>query len=477
MTVVPGPSVHGPAPAPLRTGPVVLGAVLVAAVCGLAAGAHVLAPLVLATVVAGAALAWHRPVVCGVVVLALVPAASGLERGLLVPGVKPSELLLVAAAGLLLLRRPALGQRFGVADWCLTAFAVAAAALAVGHVVTGASEPASLVRVGLQPAMLLLTWWVASRAVRDEGGLRTALRWALLAGTVPAGLTLLQALDAPGVRALLKTLVGGPLLADPGLEGVVRATGPFPIWHTLAAYLLPLVVVATVLLLRRDATVLATPLLVAVLALDVAALTLSLTITVAAWAVGAVLVAAALQRRLTAAVLLLAVVCAAATVAFSGPLSARFEAQTAARAATPSLLPQTVAYRVEVWERDFVPLLERALPVGIANDLPESVLFQNTENQYISLVLRGGAPLLLAAVVAVAAVGAAVGAARRRPDVTGAAAAAAVGVVVLLPLASTVWPYLTNAGFPQTWLALAGAVAGAARARSGAIPAQRPAVA
>jgi O-antigen ligase len=180
----------------------------------------------------------------------------------------------------------------------------------------------------------------------------------------------------------------------------------------------------------------------------------------------AVLVVALLQRRLLQAVVLLTAVAAVSALVFAAPITARVQAQFGTSATASTEVPQTIGYRVRVWQRDFLPLMERAVPYGTGNELPSSVLFQNTENQYISLVLRGGVLLLLSGLAALVLAAAAVFRAARRPtELTGAAAGAALGIVLFLPFASMVWPYVTNAGFPQAWLSLAGAVVGAATIR------------
>ena len=436
------------------------------AVAGGTAILHPAAPLVVGAFVAVAVVAWQRPLAAAIAVVAFVPALSGLARGLGVPQLKLSEVLLLLATALLVLRRPELGQRFRAVDWGLLVFAVAGAGFAAVHVLSGVSDAGTFVRVGLQPAMLFMIWWTASRSTRSEQDLRVVLRWLLCVSVVPAALTVLQSLDAPGVRALLIRLTAGPSLPEPGFEGAIRATGPFPIWHSLAAYLLPVIAVGVVLLLRRDRMVLPWPALMTVLLLAVAALVLSLTMTVIAWAAVTVLVVALLQRRLLEAMALLVVAAAVSGVLFAAPISARIEQQFAPRDSATSEAPATIAYRLEVWQRDFLPLMERAVPYGIGNELPESVLFQNTENQYISLMLRGGILFLLSGLAAMVLAAAAVAGVASRPrELSGATAGAALGVIVFLPLACLIWPYVTNAGFPQAWLSVAGAAVGAAAGR------------
>jgi O-antigen ligase len=428
------------------------------------------APVVVAVALVLGLAAYQRPVIAAVLVVAACPAISGVQRGSGLGPLKASELLLLLATVALVLRRPEAGERLRAADWSLLALAVLGAGLAAAHTINGDSSNVSFVRIGLQPTLLFLTWWTASRAVRDEADLRTVLRWALGASTIPAALAVLQAFDAPVVRGLLVSLTQGASVARPGAAGVARATGPFPLWHSLAAYLLPAIAVTVVLLLRRDRRVLPTTALGVVLAVDVAALVLTVTVTVVVWAALAVLLVAAMQRRLAPAVVLLAVVAAVSAALFAGPITHRLALQTASSSATShSVVPQTVAYRLEVWRRDYVPLLEPALPWGVGNDLPESVLFQHAENQYLTLLLRGGIALLVAVLMVWVAIGVRLArVARRGSELGGVVAGALLAVLVFLPLTSMAWPYLTNAGFPQAWLSLAGAAsaAGLARKRS-----------
>lgn len=427
---------------------------------------HPLAPLAAAGAAIGVLLAWQRPVMAAVLVAAVCPALAGLHRGLGIPFFKLSEALLLLTAAVVLARRPLAGRGMRPADWGLLALAAAGAVFGAIHVVSGASPAPTFLRVGLQPTLLFLTWWTASRSVRSGSELRTVLRWVLLVSTVPAVLAVLQSANAPGVRGLLRELVAAPLVARPDHPGLIRVTGPFPIWHSLAAYLIPVIVVGVALLLRRDVKVLPVPVLLGVVVLDTAALTSTVTVTALLWATAAVFVVAAVQRRLGTAVLLVGILAAGGATVFAAPIAARVQAQVSTSASTSTEVPQTIAYRFSVWERDFLPLMERSVSYGVSNELPESVIFQNTENQYIALVLRGGVLMLLISVVSMTAIGLAVRRATRAPDpVVAVTASAALAVLLFLPVAAMVWPYLTNAGFPQSWLPIAGAVVGAAAAR------------
>jgi hypothetical protein len=454
----------------LGTRPIVVLTVLAALVVGASA---VLGPVVPVALSLGALLAvsaWHRPVVAAATVVAVCPAISGIARGLGLGSLKASELLLVLCVAVVVLRRPVRGQQLRVADVGLIAFAVLGATFGAIHTLTGSSTVASFLRVGLQPALLFLTYWTASRSMRDRGDLSLVLRWLLVVSPVPALLAVAQGFNVPGVRALLIRITGGPSLALPSDPGIARVTGPFPIWHSLTAYLLIPFVVGVVLVLRGDREVLSRPVLLGVLAVDGAALALAVTATVIVWAVVGVLFAAHRQGRLRQAMVLLVATTGVAGLLFSGPIAARFAEQqvntTVSQNATgPRFVPQTIAYRFTVWNRDYVPLLERAVPYGIDNELPDSIVFKHAENQYITTALRGGVLLLIGMVSAFVLLGADLHRLGRRDDLVGAVAGALLGILLFLPVTAMIWPYVTNAGFPQAFLSLTGAVAGAAAAR------------
>lgn len=435
-------------------------ALAVAVVAGASVALGAAAPLGVAVAVVLAGAAWRRPVIAAAVVASVVPAMSGLERGGVVPGFKVSELLLVACAVAVFLRRPRGWRPLSGVDLAMIAFAVVGLVLGVLHAVWGNIDVDTLLRSGLLPAFLLVTWWTASRGVADAADLRTVLRWVLLVSLVPALVGILQHFDVLGARELVVTVVGedglGPL---PGATES-RATGPFPIAHSFGGYLIVPTLLAALLLLREDTTVLRRGWLVLVLAVDMVAVVLAVTVTLLAWVPIALLVGAALVQRVRWAVFLLAVVTLASLVLFSDALVDRFEQQTTAASGTEDgLVPQTLQYRILVWQRDYLPLVGRVWPVGIGLDNPENVQFEATENQYLTLLLRGGVALLVAAVVALTAIAvrAAAHARTARTAPEGVAAATVVGILVFLPAAAMVWPYVTNAGLPQSLLGFAGA--------------------
>lgn len=417
---------------------------------------------------------WRYPVVGAVMVVAFVPALSGLSRGLIVPAFKVSEVLLIVCVAGLLLSRPRRWRAASGVDLALVLFAVTGLSFAVYHATSdGSAALESVLRVGLQPTFLLMTWWGASRGVERPVDLVVVLRWMLLVSVVPGALSVLQYFDVAGLDQVLISLTSDGVLSEGARAETDRVTGPFPIWHSLGGYLLVPVTLAATLLLRGDTRVMSRRLLVLVLLVDLAALVLAVTVTLLLWLPVAFLVAAALAGRLRKGLALAAVLTVAALLAFPSVLEDRVEQQsTQSRYTQGGILPQTLEYRILVWQRDYVPLLEDAAVAGLGNDPPTDVVFGSTENQYITFALRGGLGLVGASVLVMGALGVRSWRHSRVPDdghredghpddgdpsPARSAAMVTFGIVLFLPAALMVWPYLTNAGLSQTLFAFAGA--------------------
>jgi hypothetical protein len=450
--------------------PAVLGLLVACGVVGALAASSAAAALGAAALGVVVVLARFRPAVAAVVVVGLCPALSGISRELGVGPLKISEALLLVGAAVALLHRPVSGQGVRAADIGLLAYAGLACFFAAVHTLGGDSSISSFVRIGLAPTLLLLTYWTCSRTVRDRADLVLVLRWLLLVSVLPSVLAVGQGFDLPGVRSLLLSLTDGLSLAAPGDPGVARVTSIFPDWHTFAAYLLIPTALPVMLLLRGRRDVLPLPWLLTVLAVNSAALLLTVTATVAAWAVVAIVLLGWRRRQLAQSVAVLGTAVLVGGLLFSGPIASRVAEQRVTTVLVenptiPDFLPQTLNYRLSIWQRDYLPLLDEALPYGISNELPESVLFAHSENAYITLTLRGGLLLLGAAAAAMVLLGRELARGGRRSDLESGVNDVLLSVLLFLPFATMIWPYFTNSGFPQTFFALAGAAAGAEAAR------------
>lgn len=433
-----------------------------AAALGPAVGAATLVAVALGLVVL-----W-RPDVGALVLVALVPAISGLARGLVVPGLRLSEVLIAGMSALILWRAGARRRvPWGVFDWLALAYLVATAALGAFDLLQRGG-PFTIDTVGtlIGPLQFLLLYRAVRTALPSPEQRRAALALLLVASVPVSVLALLQQFDVAGARQLVTTLTGTDIYATTvqnvfGVETpAARATGPFPHWHDLAGYLLVVVVLSFGLLVEGSGRVLPRPALVAILAIAGVALVQTASAAPIIGACAGVLAIALWARRRPAVLGWTMLAAVFAAIAFAPLLESRIQQQLAAAPGTqPSLVPQTLQYRYGVWQQ-FVPVLHDRLLTGYGPDLPPGLSFPHAESLYVELLLRGGVPLL--AVYAALTWALAAGALRTTrhadPDarVVGRVVLVVVCLLVLIHLIST---YFLDSGPPHLLWALAGLLA------------------
>jgi hypothetical protein len=130
----------------------------------------------------------------------------------------------------------------------------------------------------------------------------------------------------------------------------------------------------------------------------------------------------------------------------------RLEAQERSGTTEYSGLPQTIGYRLAIWERDYFPLiggneLNGYGPLGPA----DQSVFPYTESMYIEVLMRGGMLLLVALVAmmfaALISMRRVAQQAKLRALPIDAAVASAIAVITLfLIFAQAIHPYLVDAG-------------------------------
>jgi hypothetical protein len=156
--------------------------------------------------------------------------------------------------------------------------------------------------------------------------------------------------------------------------------------------------------------------------------------------------------------------CGVALAILFGPLIAnRYHEQfvTYAPVKQRPYLPQNFNFRIDVWTTEFVPILKSHITTGYGPDLPPNLVFQYTESVYVTLLLRGGLPLLVIYGALMAAL-----ALRARdvkdddaPEVR-AVAHVVFLVVVLVLFMQLATNYFVNSGFPFLFWVLAALLLG-----------------
>jgi hypothetical protein len=165
-------------------------------------------------------------------------------------------------------------------------------------------------------------------------------------------------------------------------------------------------------------------------------------------------------------------VCGSVALVLATPLAKmlemRLENQVESASSEFSWLPQTIAYRLSVWSRDYGPLIVDNLLTGYGplGEFDASA-FKFTESMYVSLLIGGGFLLLL--IFLIMLIGACVRMnwiSRRSPVDVGAPlstiASAMLLITVFLIPAMFLHPYLSDAGGAPLYFIMLGLVSGAA---------------
>jgi hypothetical protein len=384
--------------------------------------------------------------------VAIAPAISGLSRGFPLPGLRLSELLIAAtAAVMLLVARRSVPWRW--LDWAACAYIAATFLLgALGLARRNAPLTADELGAMIGPLQFLLLYRAVA-ATADTEALRTrCLAWLVL-GSLPVSLlTMLQYLGAPGVVDLLADATGRT-------GSVARASGPFEHWQTLAGYLAMVVFIGVTSLLVRP--VARRWLLVTALAAACTALLLTLSIgPILAVVAGAIVLGLWLGRSVEVILCLLAAVVVLGLL-FQPETGARIDQQFARgpTAEHPAWVPQTLAYRWEIYETRNVPSLHGRWIAGYGPDLPpEFERFPYAESLYFGLLLRGGLILLATYALLTAAyfaVGRAAVRRSRSPSGEIAGRVLQIAAVAFLFL-NLIESYFLGSGQPHTLWILAG---------------------
>lgn len=160
-----------------------------------------------------AVLVWRTPALAAVAVIAVTPLVAGIDRGRLVPALRPNEALVVLLAGLLLVRaavtvptgwRPRV--RLTRVEASLLLMAVANSILPIMiMLVRGRAVEADDISYALVLWKYLAVYLLVRLTVRTDREIGWCLWASMLAAGVVGILGLLQALDLLGVRALLVT--------------------------------------------------------------------------------------------------------------------------------------------------------------------------------------------------------------------------------------------------------------------------------
>jgi hypothetical protein len=449
-----------------------LGAVLLvllsAAVIGLGTGLEAeLGAMALVVVVAGLTIL-IRPAIAVLTVVAVAPVVCGFKRGLILPGLRPSEVLIAGVAvPVLLFAGSRVPPRWRLLDAMALAYVLATLVLGAGDLLArGVPFTAELNGQLIGPLQYFLLYRSVVVAL-DTVELRRQAARLLLFGSIPVSITaLLQFFNVGSTRALIKTAV--KTIASDGV-GLPRSTGIMENWHSLSGYMLVVILLCVALLLNTQQRVMSRRSLSIVLAFAALGMTVALTLgPIIAAIAGSIGIGAATgrSRKVIGWLAIGALVIVVALGPFLvGRLDQQFKTQVgqASVGEGPSFLPQTVRYRIGIWKDEYLPVVSSNLLTGYGPDLPPYINWHSTETLYVTLLLEGGIPLLaIYGGLMFAAWSLARSLIPRASPSDRCTAQVVLALILLLIPMHLINPYFTNTGLAHPLWILFGLVAAAA---------------
>jgi hypothetical protein len=456
--------------------PSVIGAVAISVVFGAATAWN--ARIVLGALVASAIVALtlsHRAAAVTAVLL-LAPATSGIDRGVVAPALRPSEVLVGLVCGTVLLTAGPRVHRLNRFERATLVYVGAAILLGTVDMLER-RQPVTFSDIGevCGPIQFLLLYH-AVRLTMVEHAQRVRAVIAIFVGYAGiCAVAVAQYFDIGGARAWVAkytTQTGTGLFEWFSRFGLPRATGPFPQPHDLAgtSFIVGLVAVAVVLdrvewRLRRVAWI--------TIALVIVTFGTAATATPVLGFGAGILALGVWSGKLGRVLAGMVAVGMAGAAAFSSSINAKLGQELSASgtsgvapAGSGGFLPSSVSYRINVWETQFLPAMRGHWLLGWGPGIPPSVDWKFTETLYLTMALRGGIILLVIYIWLVVT-----WIKFARPSVAGAptleralSRVTIVGLVCLIPMHS-VANYFVNAGLPHVLWAVAGLVAAGQAAR------------
>ncbi len=381
-----------------------LGINLLALVCGLFIGAVGLffspsLALVLVIGLSGFMLLLAKPyIVCYMLVAAIV-LTSGMERGAIVPMLKPNEIALLMGIGivlLVLLVSPKAKQSgsgyllFSSVVLGIGTFFVPWAAYTLRGIDLSTFDLFALVA----PLQYFLLFWIFATLPRHSEERFRLVFWMVVGGSIVALVGLLQAADVSVVEFLLDRYY--PSSHGARSEEAGRVTSLFGAWNATGIFLMAISLMGWGILPAARAGFDRLVLMTAIGLSIVGLIATGSFAGMGTLALGFVLLSV-MQGRAGQAIPILVVTAVLVGVLFFllqpivGPLiEQRFDYQFGGGGGQDGWIPRTMLFRINVWQEFFWPAIQKNPIWGTHPTIPEGFGWHAYESQYIYLLFSTG---------------------------------------------------------------------------------------
>jgi hypothetical protein len=357
----------------------------------------------------------------------------------------------------LLAARPGHTARWRTFDWLALGYVGTTAAFGFLDLKSrGGGVTATDLNKLLGPFQFFLVYRAVLTALVSADQRRTAMRLILLASIPVSLVAILQQAHIAGMPGILANITGSQAYLEN--TGVPRATGPFEHWHDLGSYLFVIVLLGVAVLVGGSGRVMSRKVLIGIVSLAGVALINTVSFTPILGAIVGCFFVLRLAERPQRWVGAVAASLAVVGLMFAPLLASRYQQQFGPHAPVEqyAYLPQNVNFRIAVWTDQYLPVVREHLATGYGPDHPTSIPFSYTETIYVTLLLRGGVPLLTIYAGLMFALALRAREVRHDSDPDRRALGRVLYLIVALgALMQLLTNYFVNAGFPHLFWILA----------------------
>jgi O-antigen/teichoic acid export membrane protein len=346
------------------------------------------------------ALIWPRPILIVYGLALALPLTGGLARGAVIPFLRVSQALLVLGFLFFAIARPArLGKaRLSAIDLAFLIFLLGEAVFpmlalyyrgeSVNLTYVDPLFGVSALQELLGPVQYYILYRVVVAVISSDRQVVTLLNLSFLASIIVSLIGIMQKL-VPAVNRFILTYYP-PVSDGSNASGTdQRITSTLQHYSGLGAYVAFTMILALACYMARPRLKIAPLLLGATFLFD--SIALVLTGTLAAWigmAIGVVVIFL-LMRRIPRPAIYMGIGVVLAAVIFQSFLSARLTAELGAGAAQ-GLIPQSLAFRIMLWQDFFIPAIGQHLIFGAGPSPAVLAQWPAEESEYFLTLLRGG---------------------------------------------------------------------------------------
>jgi hypothetical protein len=372
-------------------------AVLFGAALGALAFISPLIPVGLIVGAGFALLALRKPMILCYVLILAVTFASGIPRGQLVPLFVPNEPVLIGSAGLafffIMVRQGApLIARPVLLAMIVYVLGTALVPL-VAYRLRGYPLPINVIFSLIAPIQYIIVAVLFFYIPQHDRERMRLLQFMILCGSGVAIIGLLQAFGFGPIVTLLTSYYSSDQFLNAADVG--RVTSVFGSWNTLGNYLMTVIIFIMALHGHVKRRLYLANMLIS-LGLCGACLLASGSFASLGGMVAGIFLIKVFDRANLKILIAVMLAMAIGFIALQGLVSERLEYQFGGN--NDSIIPQTLAYRFEVWTKIYLPIISRNLWWGWAPTF-ESVSWGWAESQYFFLLFRSGLVSLIAHLV------------------------------------------------------------------------------